>query len=75
VTETHFLFDPATGRLVGLEMFPDPDVDPCEIYFSDFRETELGELPHRWEIRHGDRVFAVLKIKSFQLPPKVEKKA
>jgi S1-C subfamily serine protease len=75
VTEANFLFEPATGRLVGIEMFPDPDRDPCEIYFGDFRDTEHGELPHRWEIRHGDRVFAVLKIKSFRLPPRAEKKA
>ena len=75
VTETNFLFEPATGRLVGLEMFPDADVDPCEIFFGDFRDTEFGELPHRWEIHHGDRVFGVLKVKSFRLPPKLEKKA
>lgn len=75
VVETRFLFDPQTGRLLLLEMFPSPDVDPCEIHFSDFRDTDEGELPHRWEIRHGDRVFGVLKIKSYGLPPATKEEA
>lgn len=75
VTETHFMFSPETGRLVGMEMFPAPDTDPCTIYFSDFRDTEHGELPHRWEVRHGDGVYTVMVLKGIQIPPAMEKDA
>ena len=68
VTETHFLFRPESGRMIGMEMFPDPDSDPCSVYFSDFRDTDAGELPHRWEVRRGETVYAVILIKEFRLP-------
>ena len=75
VSEARFYFQSDSGRLVALELFPDPDTDPCEIFFSDFRDTDAGELPHRWEVRHGNRVFAVITFKTFTLPPSVEKDA
>jgi hypothetical protein len=65
--ETHFHFDPASGHLVGLEMFSAEDADPCEIYFSDYREVEGRPLPHRWEIRCAGEVFAVLEIETYHL--------
>jgi hypothetical protein len=41
------------------------DVDPCEIYFSDMRDVDGRRLPHTWTVRHGDEVFAELKVKSY----------
>lgn len=75
VSEARFYFEPESGRLEVLEYFPQPEGDPSEIHFSDYRETDAGELPHRWEVRHGDRVFAVIKFESFTLPPSVDKDA
>ena len=49
-------------------MFPSPDSDPCTIFFSDFRDTDHGELPHRWEVRRGETTYAVLLIQDFTLP-------
>lgn len=54
VTESRFAFDPSTGNLVAMEMYPDTEVDPCEIYFSDYREALGGQLPHRLLVRWGD---------------------
>ncbi|MFK7769272.1 MAG: S1C family serine protease [Mariniblastus sp.] len=34
--ETHFMFDKTNQRLLALEMYPDSDVDPCEVYFGDY---------------------------------------
>jgi S1-C subfamily serine protease len=65
--ETRFYFDPAEGDLVGVEMQAADDEDPCEIYFSDFREVEGRRLPHHWLIRHGDEDFADLAIDKFDL--------
>jgi S1-C subfamily serine protease len=65
--ETRFFFDPNSAEMVGIEMQAADDQDPCEIYFSDFREVEGRHLPHRWEIQHGDEVFAELKIEKYTL--------
>jgi hypothetical protein len=63
--ETRFYFDPESGDLAGIEMQASDDVDPCEIHFSDMRDVDGRRLPHAWTIRHGDDVFAELKIKSY----------
>lgn len=70
--EVRFFFEPSSGYLVGLEMFPADDLDPCEIYFSDYRETAGRWLPYRWEVRHGDGTFAVLELKTFKLEKPAE---
>ena len=49
-------------------MAPDPDVDPCEIHFSDYRETAGCQLPYRLQVRHGDRVFLELELREIRLP-------
>ncbi len=64
--ETRFYFDPVEGDLVGIEMQAADDQDPCEIYFSDFRPLDGRRLPHRWVIRHGDEVFADLRISTYE---------
>ncbi|MEX2310467.1 MAG: trypsin-like peptidase domain-containing protein [Pirellulales bacterium] len=65
--ETRFYFNPDSGDLVGIEMQASDDEDPCEIYFSDVREVDGRHLPHQWTIRHGDELFAELKINSYDL--------
>ena len=35
--ECRFLFDPADGQLVAMEMIPEEDTDPCELYFSEYQ--------------------------------------
>ncbi len=42
--------------------FPDEQSDPCEVYFSDYREMEGRIWPGQMEVRYGDELFAVLKI-------------
>ena len=37
--ECHFMFDPADGTLLAMEMYPQDDADPCEVYFSEYREV------------------------------------
>ncbi|NQT36696.1 MAG: hypothetical protein HQ581_04355, partial [Planctomycetes bacterium] len=58
----HFLFDPETGHLLGVEMFPDDDVDPCEVYFSDYREVDGRFVPAGMEVRHGDRNYGKFQL-------------
>ncbi len=62
-----FYFDPIDGRLLALEWFPDEQSDPCEVYFSDYREAEGRLWPGRIEVRYGDDLFATLKIKEVKV--------
>ena len=68
VVETNFYFDPETAELRSVEMTPDSGVDPCELYFAEYRDVSGNRLPHRIVIRHGDEVFLDLDIDLIQLP-------
>jgi hypothetical protein len=61
-----FLFDSADGTLVGLEMYSATDADPCEVYFSDYREMEGRFVPQRFEVHYGDNLFGILMVKKFE---------
>ena len=63
--ETRFFFDADTSHCTGMELRIADDEDPCEIYFDDIRQVEGRSLPFHWTIRHGDDVFADLKISSY----------
>jgi hypothetical protein len=63
-------FSMTDRRLLGFEVFPENNADPCEMYLSDYRAVEGRQLPHRIEVRFGDNRFAVLNIKSYKLGSK-----
>ena len=65
--ETRFYCDPADGLLACVEMFPDEQSDPCEVYFGDYREVDGRMLPHRMEVRYGDHVFGVFTLIEFRI--------
>lgn len=69
--EATFAFDPADGHLLALEMFSADDADPCEIYFSDYREVDGRPMPGRIEVRHADEVYVVMLPESFELEASV----
>ena len=67
VSETSFVFDPKTGLLAVAEVFVDPDSDPCEVRFSDYRDVDGRLMPHKMEVRHGDQLFGVISWSSIEL--------
>lgn len=71
--DCRFYFDPADGRMLALEMFSSEDSDPCEIYFSDYRETGGRLMPGKMEVRFDDEPFATLKIERFNVEKQGEK--
>lgn len=75
IEETRFLFDPPSGRLLGVEMFPDKNGDACEVYFDDFRDVGGRQFPHRLQIRFGDTLFGEIEIEKVQLPTAPKKEA
>ena len=70
--ECRFYFEPADGRLLALEMFPDDESDPCEVFFSDYFEKDGRFLPGKMVVRYGDEPFATLKIDGFKADEKGE---
>jgi hypothetical protein len=61
--ECRFYFDPANGRILALELFADENADPCEIYFSHYKESNGRWMPGQIEVRYGDATFAVFEVK------------
>jgi S1-C subfamily serine protease len=55
------------GTLLGFEVTPDRDEDPCEVYLSEYRDVDGRQLPHRMEIRYGDKTWAVLNVNTWKL--------
>jgi serine protease Do len=69
--ECRLMFSAKTGQLMALEMTADEDTDPCEIYFHNERLVDGRKLPHRLEVRHGDRIFGVFDLTQFEMEKKV----
>lgn len=67
--EIRAYFDQKTGQLMVLEMFPETDSDPCEIEFSEYRETDGYTLPHRMVVRYGDDPFDIITVKKWSVKP------
>jgi serine protease Do len=65
--ECRFYFEPENGRLLAIELFADENSDPCEVYFSDYREIDGRLLPRRIESRFGDQPFAAFTIETFKV--------
>ena len=65
--ECQFMFDSTDGTLLAMEMYPQTDSDPCEVYFSDYRESDGHFLPYRFEVRYGDNVFNLFNVTKYDL--------
>ena len=52
VAELHVWTEPATGKLVRVEMFVDDELDPCELHVG-----ESGQI----EVHHGGKVWGTLE--------------
>jgi serine protease Do len=59
--------DETAGQLLGFEIALDRDEDPCEVYLFDYKDVEGGKLPHRLEIRFGDKTYANLVVNRWKL--------
>ena len=55
------------GALIAGEVYVDRASDPCELYFGDFKDVGGKVLPHRVEVRNGDKRYAMLNLKVHQM--------
>ncbi len=67
VVELWSYFDPKSGLLTAVEMYPAAHVDPCEIYFDDYKKTADCLWPHRITVRYGDGVVLRMNIEKIAL--------
>ncbi len=67
--ETWFYFDQQDGTLLALEMYPDVDVDPCEIVFGEYQEHDARRLPAELTVVFGDEVFGTFHVQSIDQMP------
>jgi hypothetical protein len=58
--------DETVGQLLGFEIWLDRDEDPCEVYLFDYKDVDGGKLPHRMEIRSGDKSYANLLVNAWK---------
>ena len=66
--ETKWFFAESDHKLLGCEATITSDEDPCELYFSDYRDVGDGrQLPHRIDVHRGDKSYAVLTISGVKL--------
>jgi serine protease Do len=72
VIESRFYFEPASGRLVSMEMFADSEMDPCEIYFDDYQSVDGRLLPHRLEVFFGDDRVADILVATWKFSDTVD---
>ena len=67
--ECQWLFDPATGQMLKMEVFLHFDDDPCELNFAEWQEADGRWLPRRIEVRYGDTLYATFKFGEFKFEP------
>ena len=58
--QTRYFFEPAMSRLAAVELYPDTDVDPCELHFSydDSQPTTLTGI----RVIFGDRLVGEFTV-------------
>jgi serine protease Do len=60
-------FSSKDHTLLGVETYITRDGDPCELYFHDYKDVGGRKLPHRIEVRYGDKRYGVLTVDNYTL--------
>jgi len=68
--ESKWFFSQKDGTLLGGEISLYKDEDPCELFFSDYKDVGDRKLPHRIECRFGDKRYAVITARTYTLEKK-----
>lgn len=64
--ENNFVFDKSNNRLLAIEMYPDIETDPCEVYFEDYQVDGDLTVPGEIKFIFGTRPAASIKISQFE---------
>jgi hypothetical protein len=55
----------ADGAIAGVDLWPTPEIDPCEVRFTTGDRDAAG-FPTRMEVRHGDEPFGTFLIERIE---------
>ncbi len=56
------------NMLAGFEVTVDPDLDPCEVYLSDYRAVKGGQMfPHKMSVVYGNKQYGTLTVEKVDL--------
>lgn len=72
--ETNWLFHPALGSLSAMEMYPDSESDPCEVFFEDYRSEDGVAFPRIIKYRHSGAAWSILKVERIEMLGSTESK-
>lgn len=68
VFEVRLIFAPDNGELIGMEVYSSNAIDPCELFFDDYRDIGDGRrVPHQIDVRVGMDSFALLEVEKIDL--------
>lgn len=65
--EANWLFDPISKELRGLEMFPEPESEPCEVRFSDYQSQDGFAIPRMIEYRFNGGSFTPIVVERLEI--------
>ena len=63
--EAKWYFSKKDRLLIAYEVFMGKDVDPCEVYLSDYKLVDGRMMPHRFEVRNGDTRYGILTVSKY----------
>jgi hypothetical protein len=55
------------GRLAYLEVRTADDEDPCEVYFSNYKQVDGRWLPHTVSVVNGDVTYGTIELTSIKM--------
>jgi len=55
------------GRLAFLEVRMADDEDPCEVYFSNYKQVDGRWLPHTLSVLNGDITYGTIELSSIKM--------
>jgi hypothetical protein len=65
---TKWFFSTTDQKLRGLELrLNDLNEDPCEVYFSDYRDVNGKQLPHRMQVYYRDVHYGTFSVTGYKL--------
>ena len=64
--ESNFVFDKNNYKLLAMEMYPDIETDPCELYFDDYQLDDDLTVPGSIKYRHGTNPIRAIQIQQIE---------
>ena len=68
--DSRWFFSRASGQLVGLDSRLHEDEEACSVRFDGWNDFGGRRLPATWQVRSGEKEFAILKVSKADLAGK-----